>query len=46
MPALLQVERAQQAVLDAIADVQGRGKGGMTSEQQVGARPASPVWLA
>lgn len=32
---LLQVERAQQTVLDAIADVQGRGKGGMTPEQQV-----------
>lgn len=32
---LLQVERAQQTVMDAIADVQGRGKGGMTPEQQV-----------
>ncbi|KAL4443695.1 hypothetical protein ABPG75_011432 [Micractinium tetrahymenae] len=28
------LERAQQAVLDAIQDVQGRGKGGMTPEQQ------------
>lgn len=28
------VERAQQTVMGAIADVQGRGKGGMTPEQQ------------
>lgn len=37
---LLQLERAQQAVLDAITDVQGRGKGGMSTEQQArGGRP-------
>ena len=30
----LQVEAAQRAVLEAIEGVQGRGKGGMTPEQQ------------